>query len=130
MMAERFTTFEFTVPLPKSERRADWVHCPKCCAAFHIRDDRGAKNGVGVGSGSPAAIGSDGALLPVASSADAAAAATTPAAKARATQKQKLGVAGGPAALVNALVQLAALHAAGALNGDEFRAAKRKLLSV
>ena len=36
MMAERFTTFEFNVPLPKPERRADWTHCGKCCAAFYL----------------------------------------------------------------------------------------------
>ena len=34
MMGERFVAFEFATPLPKAERRADWVHCRKCCASF------------------------------------------------------------------------------------------------
>ena len=34
MMGERFVAFEFATPLPKTERRADWVHCGRCCAAF------------------------------------------------------------------------------------------------
>ena len=114
MMAERFTTFEFTVPLPKTERRADWVHCPKCCAAFHLHGKHGTDDGASVGAGTPAPTGGVGPLLPV-TSATAAAAAAAP---------------GAPEALVNALRDLAALHAKGALDRDEFRAAKRKLLNV
>ena len=37
MMNERFETFLFDTPLPMDERDAGWVHCPKCCATFHLR---------------------------------------------------------------------------------------------
>ena len=37
MMDERFTTFHFTEPLPKHERRVDWKHCGRCCAEFYSR---------------------------------------------------------------------------------------------
>ena len=35
MMSERFQIFTFTQPLPMAERRTDWVHCGRCCAAFY-----------------------------------------------------------------------------------------------
>ena len=37
MMAERFTTFVFTEPLPMSARKADWAKCGRCAAAFYLR---------------------------------------------------------------------------------------------
>jgi hypothetical protein len=36
MMAERFTVFSFTKPVPKAERRPDHPHCGKCCATFYL----------------------------------------------------------------------------------------------
>ena len=36
MMAERFTTFNFTVPLPLKHRRPDWPKCVRCASAFYF----------------------------------------------------------------------------------------------
>ena len=90
------------------------AHCPKCCAAFHLQGWHRAKDGGGVGAGTPAQAAGVGPFLPLTSVTVAAAAAAP----------------GGPAALVDALRALAAMCADGTLDRNEFQAAKRKLLSV
>ena len=115
MMAERFAAFHFTKPFPKLERNKKWIHCPKCAASFYLR---GAAAASVVGSGAPAAATSVAATL--ASLAAPSVAATTSVAS---------PVVVGPA-VVAALAQLQAMHAAGALDDDEFRAAKRSLLAL
>ena len=102
-------------PFPKLERNKKWIHCPKCAASFYLR---GAAAASVVGSGAPAAATSVAATL--ASRAAPSVAATTSVAS---------PVVVGPA-VVAALAQLQAMHAAGALDDDEFRAAKRSLLAL
>ena len=102
MMDERFTVFHFKVPLPKSERNTMWIHCCKCAASFYLR-------GVDAAVASPPS-----SLAPA-----PAAAAALPISPAIV----------GPA-VVAALSQLQAMHACKALDDDEFKAAKRKLLGL
>ena len=102
MMDERFTAFHFTVPLPRDERDAQWVHCAKCAAAFYLR-------------GAAVALAPTSAPhAPAPSAAPASDAGPTPA---------------GPA-VVAALAELQAMRASNALDEDEFKAAKRKLLGL
>ena len=113
MMEERFATFEFAVPLPKRERKADWTHCAKCCASFYLRGDAAATTGA-----TPAAVpGTPG-----------------PATTATATCAASFGVATGLLAvgtdLVAELAKLHALHLGGALSTEEFASAKRLLLGL
>ena len=101
MMAERFTTFYFTAPLPMPERVLAWKHCGKCAAIFYMR-------------GEPAAGPEPGAAS--ASSSGAPAAPPVPPAQ-----------ASNPT-IVNGLVELSRLYAAGALTSEEFTVAKSRML--
>ena len=54
MMAERFTIFKFTTPLPKKQRIRKFPKCGRCCAEFFCSTP-GAPSAPGV----PSAAGSD-----------------------------------------------------------------------
>ena len=139
MMDERFELFRFTVPLPKRERKADWVHCAKCCAEFYLRG--GAAADV-VGTPPSAATGAPLATVPVATPGGTAASSTSavlpvasPVAPLALTAVSSAGgVAPGPSAgtpaLASELEKLHGLHADGALTKEEFAAAKRVLLGL
>ena len=134
MMDERFVTFEFSKPLPMAERKADWVHCAKCCAEFYLQGaaalDKAAAPAAAVGlaagvaaptlplAGSPAV-----ASVPVPGVAAATASAASPAAASP-------RASGTEAGLVSALLSVEALRQAGALSPEEFAAAKRQLLRM
>ena len=101
MMAERFTTFYFNAPLPMPERVLAWKHCGKCAATFYMR-------------GVPAAGPEPG----VASASSSGAPTVPPAPPAPASNPT----------IVDGLVELSRLYAAGALTSEEFTAAKSKIL--
>jgi len=116
MMSERFVTFEFSVPLPKRERRADWVHCAKCCASFYLR---GAGN---------ATTGATSSTTPVAPA--AAPVASPPGVTLPLLTGAPSGSPTAASALVAELQALKALHSDGTLNDSEFTSAKRMLLGM
>ncbi len=155
MMSERFQTFQFFHPLPKPERKADWVHCAKCCAAFYLR---GAPLPPGSAASPPVtpatcttALAAAATVAPTAPASTSAVAlptvgatvaavaapialASTLPATAAASGPPPLpcstpGGAVGPA-VVEALQQLHALHATGALDDAEFARAKRAVLGM
>ena len=97
MMEERFTKFDFYVPMPKHEREMAFPMCGRCAAAFYLS---GASAAYATGDRSPSAAA--GAAGPVSA-----------------------GPIGSVASEVSMLAQL---HASGALDADEFKAAKRQLL--
>ena len=136
MVAERFATFEFTVPLPKRERKADWTHCVKCCAAFYLRGVAAATAGAtpaAVATAPPAtsAPAAPGAPLPLAATASPA---PTLAVGAGSTTTAALGAGTGPSASALAFVvelqKLFDLHSRGGLSKEEFEMAKRMLFSM
>ena len=98
MMDERFTIFEFTNPIPKSLRKVEWPHCGRCAAAFYLHGPPAATASAPSSSGPPPAPAAPDGQAP--SSGD----------------------------LVASLRELAQLHSAGALNDQEFSAAKQLLL--
>ena len=102
MMDERFKIFEFCMPLPKEQRVANWPACGRCAAQFFLH--HGGPNAAPSGpSAAP--------ILPC----------RTGLASPAPTFK-------GAVSLIPELERLAALHASGALDAAEFKAAKQKVL--
>jgi len=101
MMMERFAIFSFTIPIPKAHRRADHPHCGKSCAAFYVEYGDTVAQSVTIAADIPAG--------PLTIATD------TPAVRATCDLPQQLLV-------------LQQLHSTGALDTQEFAAAKAKLL--
>ena len=104
MMAERFTIFRFTEPVPKEKRMVSWPHCGRCAANFYL--------------------GGDDTTTAGAAGADAGSGHATLSCSASCIQPPPAS----PSSLVSALSELAHLHSSGALTPEEFQAAKRKVL--
>ena len=100
MMMERFTTFYFTNPIPKGSRVWGWKQCGKCAAGFFLAGEPNAAN---TGGGALASNPPQGAM-------------------------PALALVPPNVNLVQALAELARLHACGALDNQEFQLAKRRLL--
>ena len=111
---------EFCRPLPHAERKADWVHCTKCCAEFYLQGaaatDTSATSAAAPGAATApaAAAGTAPTGAPGAAAAPSAAAGTAPT---------------GPAVAV-ALRDLTSMWTDGALTAEEFSAAKRQILRL
>ena len=141
MMAERFHTFKFFKPLPEAERKADWVHCAKCCAEFYLRGaaatDTSATLPAAAAEAAAPAAASAALTLPLATSAAlspatavaTATATAAPAAAAAAPWRKALDA--GAAAAAAAAAPAASPHAAApALTGPAVVAALRDLTSM
>ena len=100
MMNDRFTTFYFTQPLPYAERVMAWPQCARCAARFYLQGDEA--NSAAAPGGAASSSASDVAQGP--------------------PEAQHGGI-------VAALTELARLHSCGALDDQEFKAAKEKLLA-
>jgi hypothetical protein len=155
MMAERVRTFQFFHPLPKPERKADWVHCAKCCAAFYLRGAPLPPSSAASPPVTPAtcttAIAAAALVAPTAPASTSevvlptvgAIVAAVAAPIALASTLPTPAAAGGPPplpcttpggavgpAVVVALQQLQELHATGVLDDAEFARAKRAVLGM
>ena len=99
MMDERFTTFRFGNPLPLADRDMTWPHCGRCAAQFYMQGRVAA----------PADPVVDAPIAGVAAAVQDSAPSD-------------------PASFSRALADIVALHREGALDAEEFRLAKRRLL--
>ena len=99
MMDDRFTVFKFFVEVPRETRRPDWPQCARCAATFYLSTHDEPESPL---------------LLNHSQSASSAAPSASVA----------------PAlSLVNALDRLSKLFQDGALDEDEYRAAKRRVIT-
>ena len=100
MMADRFTVFRFSQPIPRETQQADWPKCGKCAATFFIRHGQ----------------------------LDASSAAQGHAGHTGAVKESPLEFEG--KSLPQQLLQLATLKRDGILDEHEFQAAKKRCLSA
>ena len=135
MMAERFATFSFTVPLPFAERDKAFPKCGRCAAAFFLHGQGPPQQAAAVflGAHGPCSSATRPHVGVMAAPMVMACERSAPPAPASAN--------GGPSALgartlaqngpglVDALQRLCELHQRGNIDAEEYAQAKRRLLA-